>query len=81
MIERTMSPRFSFVCSLLSAAPRELKCMGRTVTWPFDGPSIPISQRRMPIQVTTADSTIARRAVAYLEEVELIGSRIPCTAL
>jgi hypothetical protein len=43
------------------------KKVEHTVTWP-DGASDVISKRRMPIQVTRADSMTARRAVAYLRE-------------
>jgi len=82
MMESMMSPRFWFSYRPLSVAHRELKCIGRTTTWPFDGPSIPISQRRIPIQVTKADSMMARRAVAYLlKAVVLLPSRRACTPL
>lgn len=75
-------PRFSFVYGCLSEGRHEPKCIGRTVTWPCDGPSNPISQRTIPIQVTNADSMIARRAVAYLEwGATIFGPRKLCMVL
>jgi len=46
--------------------------------WPV-GASNPISQRTIPIQVTTADSTMARIAVAYLLDSTRLFPRKPFT--